>query len=327
MSTNVIYMKEWLDRHQRTSKVATDQWYLNFANTLYISFDEEFDLEVDAKSQYKDLALSLALYLEDCVAEGGEWNQFIHWHFRLYSKYLPFYQLTEEYMLDEINKEDISLLVWMSFSQVAENEIADPFDSSLLELSQLAYEMLDDCFEEAPISENLSRHWLHDYPFMEKESTAVELVTSQEASSTNVKRFLMASNDAPLMYFDSYSVLRHFFVESLGWDDQDDEFMLALGDAQNFVLYGNAKGLLIGTDVACFFADSGNSCYDAEEAKKYGYMMFTCEGLCPFDLLKYAYSKGLLPDVELPFENGKTLLRENWDFIARWFLGEYYEGD
>ena len=34
----------------------------------------------------------------------------------------------------------------------------------------------------------------------------------------------------------------------------------------------------------------------------------------------------LLPEAQFPFENGKALLHENWDFVARWYLGEYYEG-
>lgn len=47
---------------------------------------------------------------------------------------------------------------------------------------------------------------------------------------------------------------------------------------------------------------------------------------CPFDLLKYGMTKGILPDVELPFLKGKTL-HQYWDFIARYYLCEYYEGE
>ena len=36
--------------------------------------------------------------------------------------------------------------------------------------------------------------------------------------------------------------------------------------------------------------------------------------------------KGILPDVQLPFDNGKEILQQNWDFIARYYLCEYYEG-
>ena len=54
--------------------------------------------------------------------------------------------------------------------------------------------------------------------------------------------------------------------------------------------------------------------------------MFTDKGRCPFDLLKHAMERNLFPQAQLPFENGKEILEKNWDFIARYFLGEYYEG-
>ena len=57
------------------------------------------------------------------------------------------------------------------------------------------------------------------------------------------------------------------------------------------------------------------------------YELFCEEGLCPFDLLKYGMEHHLLDEAQFPFANGKQLLHDNWDFIARWFLGEYYEGD
>ena len=35
----------------------------------------------------------------------------------------------------------------------------------------------------------------------------------------------------------------------------------------------------------------------------------------------------LLPDAQLPFPQGKEVLQNNWDFITRYFLDEYYEGE
>ena len=55
--------------------------------------------------------------------------------------------------------------------------------------------------------------------------------------------------------------------------------------------------------------------------------MFCQPGECPFDLLKYGMTKGILPDVELPFLKGKETLHQYWDFIARYYLCEYYEGE
>ena len=75
------------------------------------------------------------------------------------------------------------------------------------------------------------------------------------------------------------------------------------------------------------FCDARNPAYNAQVAASEGYKLFCLPGHCPFDLLKYGMNHGLLPDAALPFAGGKELLQHNWDFITRYFLGEYYEGE
>ena len=36
--------------------------------------------------------------------------------------------------------------------------------------------------------------------------------------------------------------------------------------------------------------------------------------------------KNVLPEVQFAYTNGKEVLHKNWDFIARYYLDEYYEG-
>lgn len=71
-------------------------------------------------------------------------------------------------------------------------------------------------------------------------------------------------------------------------------------------MYANPKGLLIGPDVARYFADKRNPLYNAEMAEEEAYELFCEEGLCPFDLLKYGMEHDLLPEAQFPFENGKS---------------------
>ena len=104
-------------------------------------------------------------------------------------------------------------------------------------------------------------------------------------------------------------------------------FMPELAEFDNFVVYGNPKGVLVAPDVAKYFAAGNNPLYDAATTEKEAYEMFCEGGLCPFDLLKYGMEHNLLPEAQFPFENGKALLHDNWDFVARWFLREFYEGD
>ena len=115
-------MQAWLDAHGRAKVVNTDEWYLDFANQLLPLVAESYiyggkEMEEDQKQ----VALTCALYLEDCVADGGNWRQFIHWHQANYGRCLPFYTLTDEYLPDEINREDVVFLLWAINSPVGDD--------------------------------------------------------------------------------------------------------------------------------------------------------------------------------------------------------------
>lgn len=63
-------MKTWLEAHRRVKVVATDQWYLDFVNELLPLVAESSLYWETAEEDQQQVALILALYLEDCVADG-----------------------------------------------------------------------------------------------------------------------------------------------------------------------------------------------------------------------------------------------------------------
>ena len=65
-------MKTWLEAHRRVKVVATDQWYLDFVNELLPLVAESSLYWETAEEDQQQVALILALYLEDCVADGGK---------------------------------------------------------------------------------------------------------------------------------------------------------------------------------------------------------------------------------------------------------------
>lgn len=329
MKQKKIYMKAWLDIHHRSKVVDTDQWYLDFANSLLPMIGDSYLYGGETEEERQLVAMMLALYLEDCVADDGHWRQFIHWHQESYGRYLPFYSLSDEYLPDEINREDIAFLLWAINSPTGDSFdwVENPMDEDLLAFAETVYDRLDAVFEQAPISDNLAVDWLMENELMQKKREPLPVAAPDEALPTNVARFLEASGGEPLLFFDSYQSLKQFFVQSLQWEDKKDSLLPDLKEFDNFVMYANPKGLLIGPDVATCFASKHNPLYNAEEAEETAYELFCGEGLCPFDLLKYGMEHDLLPDAQFPFNNGKALLHENWDFVARWFLGEYYEGE
>jgi len=325
MKENKIYMQEWLDFHQRVKVVDTDRWYLGFANRLAeMLAGLSLYREVDTYSR-QETALLLTLYLEDCVADDGNWRQFIRWHHREYGRYLPFYTLTDNYFPDEINLEDIAFILWNFYSDIETDEIGNPLDDSLLKLAGVIYKLMDEIFEEAPISSHLAPEWLIGRDFMEIKRTPLPVPVPGGELPESAARFLEASGGKPLMFFDSHREWAAFAVEKMGWRDHD--FIDSYKECRNFIMYGNPKGVLMALDIAECLAHEDNPCYDQKLAVVNAYRLFCEQGLCPFDLLKYAMEYRLLPDAQFPFEDGKRLLHENWDFVARWFLDEYYEGD
>ncbi len=88
MKQGKIYMKAWLDLHGRAKVLATDHWYLEFANLLLPVVSESYLYKSETQESQNQVTLMLTLYLEDCVTDGGNWRQFIRWHKRNYGRFM-----------------------------------------------------------------------------------------------------------------------------------------------------------------------------------------------------------------------------------------------
>ncbi|WP_455587806.1 DUF3843 family protein [Bacteroides sp.] len=324
---NKIFMHAWLQSHPRTKSMATDRWYLDFANELFLLIDSSL-LYVGRRIEDKQQAsILLTLYLEDSIANEGGWRRFSELCHQLYGSYLPFYEVPEEYLPDEINEVDVAFLLWKLNSDDGDSAtVANPFDEEIWQLASDVYQFMDAVFEQAPICDTPSGDWVLPSEQLLVERTAIPDIIPGIQLPESVRLFLEASGGEQLMYFPLYEQMEDFFVKHLHWNRADIPDKLD-ADGGNVVVFANPKGLLVAPGVAQFFCDKRNeAAYDKEMAMKEGYRVFTDKGYCPFDLLKYAVERNLFPDARFPFENGKEILQKNWDFIARYFLGEYYEG-
>lgn len=322
-----IPMSLWLRNHSRTKVISTDGWYLGFAGELLplIASSRLYADKTPEDVQYA--AILLTLYLEDSIANDGGWRRFSDLCYKLYEHYLPFYETTVEYLPDEINEVDIAFVLWkLNSDDDYEATVADPFDEKILELGGVVYRAMDAVFEQAPVCEIPSPDWVLPSVQLLKERTEVPPIQSDTVLPESVQLFLTASGGEQLMYFPLHEQMESFFVNHLHWNPADipDKLDAEFG---NTVVFANPKGILVAPGVAWLFCDKRNTvAYDKALVGKEGYKVFTDKGYCPFDLLKYAVEQNLFPDVQLPFPNGKEILWKNWDFIARYFLGEYYEG-
>lgn len=327
---NQILMKSWLKFHGCTKIFSTDGWYLDFANRLFPIINESSFFRGDL-AENKHIAVVLTAYLEDCVSCNSRgWIHFTEMYHKRYGTYLPFYELSDHYLVDEINVEDIRFLLWSFRSGInmfGLTQVENPFNEKLLQLSDQIYAFMSKHFEQAPIAEVVLGDWVIEPKYMEIEQTPVPDIKPGDKLTPDVERFLQASGGDPLMYFLDYAELKPFFINVLGWADKEDELMPELIESTNIVLYANAKGLIIAPEAGWYFEDERNKGYDKIMASEEGYSFFCDKGCCPFDLLKYAMAHHLIPEAAFPFENGKKLLHDHWDFIARWFLHDYFEGE
>lgn len=332
MNMVAITIKEWLEANGRTRTLPADQWYLAFARKLLPFIGQSPLFKPESERIQAKAAVSIGLYFRDAISQSGGWSTFTGLYHARYGTYLPFYTLTEEYAPDEINQEDVAFVLWTQKSHVSRNEedtprFFNPHDPALLDLSQALYEVMDRCFEEAPICNGTSpRHWVMEPALLETPATPLPEVIPGMTLKKDVERCLAYSNGKPLLYFADYRQLHTFFTETLEWETQDITLLHDLKDDTAFVIYANAKGMLIAPGVAACFCEGHNPLYNAERAATEGYELFCRPGKCPFDLLKYGMAKGILPDIRLPFPQGKEVLHQHWDFISRYYLREYYEG-
>lgn len=327
-----IPMKQWLAANERTRVLPGDQWYLNFSTSI-LSLVKQSPLFKEDDYAQKYATVSLTMYFQDVIAQTGGWKTFTELYYKQYNTYLPFYPLSDSYIPDEINPEDIAFVLWTLKSHFAlygpdEYTLQNPYDKDLLALAQEAYKMMDEKFEEAPINEKTSSFlWVMGPDLLDMPFVPLPEITPETKLSKDVEHCLEYSGGKPLLYFATYKELCKFFVEVLKWENTRSALLPDLQYKKEFVIYANAKGMLIAHDVAAYFCEEHNPMYNAKRAAAEGYKLFCRPGACPFDLIKYGMLKGILPDVQFPFDNGKEILQQNWDFIARYYLCEYYEGE
>lgn len=345
MKTKKIYMNRWLEANERQQTQPADGWYVDFANRLLpLIAASPLYAGLTFYSQ-TETAIRASLYFYDTIAQSGGWKTFSNKYRKLYNQPLPFYNCTD-YIDDEINLSDVCLLLWDSLSQPAllfdedypelqksadthnPFHFQDPYDKELLTLAQKLYDEMDSLFEEAPIGEMPSPDsWMMDTRLMDTPTLPLPEVTPDTRLTKDAERILKYSNGYPLLYFATYRELHTFLTQVLEWEDHPDSLLADLKGEKDFVIYANAKGMLMAPGVAACFCDARNAAYNASTAAAEAYKLFCLPGHCPFDLLKYGMQHGLLPDAQLPFPQGKEALQNNWDFITRYFLDEYYEGE
>lgn len=152
--------------------------------------------------------------------------------------------------------------------------------------------------------------------------------------------FMAANNLKPLRFIATYSELNSFFIDGLGWEAHV-EHLPAMKGHSDFVLMATPhSGLMVAKNIAKSINHPANPLYSQEVAKSQAFNIISQRTVCPGDMLRYICSKGFLTDAAFPeypslkdasrqpsYEERREAACNNWDFLARVYLEEFYRGD
>lgn len=135
-------------------KTPADKFYHNFANRLANIIENENLLSGWPRPLHIAVALGLTGYLQDILTDSGLWRSFIQENNSLYGRWLPFYEVSENYIPNELNPEDVRFLIWYTLSMMDdERRVWNPLDSDIGKAASRLHKELDMVYEddEAPV--------------------------------------------------------------------------------------------------------------------------------------------------------------------------------
>lgn len=136
--------------------------------------------------------------------------------------------------------------------------------------------------------------------------------TLKSKNNETYRKFTGYTDGYPLVYLEGYDSLRKFFVEALGWPDDDNHTLPQMKQFRNFVLMCNKdKGMLLAKDICEYIRDDKNNLYNEDVAKRNSFRLLTEETLCPPDLLTHCLKNGMLPDLQMPLSSNNSDTQDN----------------
>ncbi len=132
------------------------------------------------------------------------------------------------------------------------------------------------------------------------------------------------SKGVPFFYFDSVAACRKYIVERMEVAESTISIPANVRDAVLFLPKEGTEYAVLHNMVRCF-KDDRNPYYDEEFARKHA---LAAAFNMPGEALRYVIAHKMLPDAAfnstISFEQGRELLQDNFDYMARLILGDRY---
>lgn len=338
MTSSPITMKEWATYHRNSDSAASNKHYLTVVNDAY-----PFVFKLIGEDGYageaccRRITCSLVAYFADNLSNRGDWERFVTSHYALYNRWLPFYELNENYNPRELHVEDLAFLIWHNLQQEAiesrKYAMVHP-DSFLIILTAQSILTL---FEAEQSNRALEIH----------SSGVVDVAIAPPAwlpQFENLKECLPSQSDASCPSYPIQELHTHFLTANEGspiffcrsTSDLVNRFGVALFDAiesqlngeeegvSNYVVLSDPEvGVVVATHIAAYIGHRDNPFYDPAKAAQHALTLLCDSQLISPRLIHYLLRCHLLPDAQLRDRidplRGKRIVQENLPFLYRYF--------
>lgn len=100
--------------------------YVDIANRIYYRI-KDWELNLPNSDELKkEIAINVAIYYEDKMSNIGLWNAFVTRHQIMYHRPLPFFDVTDGLVTDDVNIQEVKLLTWLVLSRNINHGFLNP---------------------------------------------------------------------------------------------------------------------------------------------------------------------------------------------------------
>lgn len=161
---------------------------------------------------------------------------------------------------------------------------------------------------------------IYEYLIEEKENV-------EQARKETYEKVLKANDGSPIAYFKNVIELKEWIARTLGADREVD-YSLVENKEDIVVFVSSDKEIEILPYIGCCIKDPKNPFFDADKAETKGIALLVNHYSCPSDMYQYLCENNMVPDIYINSffgkEKGRKLVRDNSDFIARFFKWNNY---
>ncbi|MCM1004785.1 MAG: DUF3843 family protein [Prevotella sp.] len=293
----------------------SDTRLLKLANALYHILEDEYD-EIPSPENYKSL-MDCEFHNPEDTEKLYDLGQWLFW--RNWLLFPPF----------QLSYSQI-------YSQIVEIQHSSPSQ-------QIAAQRIEELQQEVMTSMPTGPLALYLREWMSLVLDGKLPTTKQQAAPVQKEHpyytaFVKANNGMTMRFVKTYDKLNDFFINGMGWEKDEDHLPQFKGHSDFVLMVTIDKGLMLAKDIAKCIKHPENPLYEKEYAEKFAFTLLSQRAVCPSDMLLHICNNGWLPDARFPEsvgldvanqqeEQSTNLVKDNWDFIARVYLQEFYRAD